>query len=265
MKKRAFAIALCLLLMCSLAAPAYADIIWEPSREESPFYDAHRDECEYANRTYYVTAGKDGAIFYDAPDGTGKYNVTSGMVVYVQFTWKDWGMVVDAGELNCTWVKLSDLTAMYDYRDFLETHELTEKPENLTWGEIGEQFCLWTYPGSGKYELREVAMLGEGDAAAALEGFIRGYYTDESGMVYGYISYMYGHQDAFVCVSDPSNTDLRVNRNLQQVLPNFSGVPTVTEIPVEKQASYVLPIVLVCGAVVVAGGLLVLLRKKKAN
>ena len=50
MKRKGWILPLAVLMALTLAMPAFADVMWEPYGNN--FYEAHRDECQYENRTY---------------------------------------------------------------------------------------------------------------------------------------------------------------------------------------------------------------------
>ena len=269
--KRLLVFALCAVLMATLALPVFADVIWIPSQSESSFFWNHQDECELEEKWYYANSPEGEVALRKEPDGKVKTRVDNGTVLYVSYTYQDWGMVDNPkGDGTYLWAALEDLVPVYDYRDFREDHPLTEKPGDMTWGEFtGETFLLWTYPGSGDW--REMSIqwfdgesgLTEGQA---LEDYILGYYTDENGLVFGFIGYMFGHQDAFVCVSDPCNPDLPANPVLPELYPADAKQTNETdagEQPEEPESLLLPGLMLVCLTVAVSAVLLLMLLKRK--
>ena len=268
--KRLLVFALCAVLTATLALPVFADVIWLPSQSESPFFWNHQDECELEQKRYYANSPEGEVALRKAPDGKVKARVDNGTVLYVSYTYQDWGMVDNPkGDGTYLWVALEDLTAVYDYRDFREEHPLTEKPEGMTWGEFtGETFLLWTYPGSGDWREMSIQWYDEESGLTqgqALEDWIQGYYTDENGLVFGFISYMFGHQDAFVCVSDPCNPELPAAPVMPELYPAEAKQTNETEDQEqsEEQESPLIPVLLVCLAVAVSAVLLLMLLKRK--
>ncbi len=92
MKKPVFAI-VCLLLLCALAVPAAADVIWEP---DDDFYYDHWDECVYSDSFY--TAAEDTTI-WDSPQNRQPIGtVPAETTVETPYLWTDargdkWGYV----------------------------------------------------------------------------------------------------------------------------------------------------------------------------
>ena len=67
-KTRPLSLLLLLFLTCALLLPARADILWEPIGNR--FYEAHYEECEVIDRTYYVPEGSSLNLYQSPEDGT---------------------------------------------------------------------------------------------------------------------------------------------------------------------------------------------------
>jgi hypothetical protein len=94
--------------------------------------------------------------------------INNGNVFYVSFTYKDkggaeWGVVefnpdndgnlgeTDYSKALSGWIRMADLTVVYDYISFAEDHASEFKPYTGTYGEFktGGKVVFWTYPGAG--------------------------------------------------------------------------------------------------------------------
>lgn len=211
--------------MLSLAAPAAADLIWEP---ENAFYERHRDECVYEDRQYEL-AGYDGVVtLWDAPNGMAQRELPNGERGTVQFRWSgngvEWGYLYGILEnwRDGGWVPMDDLALVYDSRQFWEDHaaEIVEGGP----APVDFDFAVrYAYPGgpvSGNLrEHREYAPFS--DVFSTL-------YADENGLRWGYVSYYMGSREVWVCLDDPQNEQL--DTNIVAVEPSAAqlrGAPTV--------------------------------------
>ena len=193
-------IAFAVLMLTALALPAAADIIYEPN---NLFYNTHREECEYLRVRHYVANSAEGYTYiYQSPDNTLTVrSCPNGEDVAITWLYTapdgtEWGMVGD----ESGWIRLSTWSLVYDSREFLKDNEDKCIPyekdsfEPIN-GSNGTPVLTWTYPGG---ELRE-RKITEGE----LTEFVSKTYTDENGVVWGYIGYRYGERDFWVCLSAP--------------------------------------------------------------
>ncbi len=193
-------LSLALIMLTALAVPAAADVIIEP---ENLFYATHRDECEYLRVRYYLTNSETGYVYlYQSPDNAltvrsfpngEKLALTW---LYTEPNGEEWGMIYD----ESGWFRLSDLSLVYDSREFLKDNESKCVPyekdsfEPIN-GSNGSPILTWAYPGG---ELRE-RKITDGEVTE----FVSKSYTDENGTVWGYIGYRYGERDFWVCLTAP--------------------------------------------------------------
>lgn len=208
--RRLTALLLTALLTLALALPAYADVLWEP---ENRFYEDHRDECQYHNRSYTVNSPQGYADIRSAPNGVVTAQAENGRRVNVYFTCRDWGYISNTGLEG--WAPLAELSLIYDYASFAEEHggeifpvdkAVTDPPldDYLETGKTTVVF--WPYPNaermSGYYT---------GDHGLELLKALREYgvftYTDEEGHLWGFCSYLYGHRNFWVLLDDPGAGD----------------------------------------------------------
>ena len=193
-------LALVFLMLTALAIPVAADVIVEPN---NLFYATHREECEYLRVRYYLTNSDAGYVYlYQSPDNalTAKSYPNGEKValtwLYTAPDGEDWGMLGD----ESGWFRLSDLSLVYDSREFLKDNEAKCLPyEKDSFAPIegsnASPVLTWTYPGG---ELRE-RKITEGE----LTEFVSQTYTDENGTVWGYIGYRYGEREFWICLTSP--------------------------------------------------------------
>ena len=291
--KRALTLLLTLLLCLGLALPVLADAIYEP---EDGFYQKHRDECYYENRVY-IASGEAGfaAVHKDPKTAKTKEELPNGAEVYVSFVWDSdggWGLLDGRG-----WVPMSELTVKYDSISFAEEHG-SEFRYLDEWEFIDLTGCeglrLWEYPGDAEPFYR---MSWSGEDAWFTEPpedlSFNTIYEDPEGRRWGYIHYFYGFRDCWVCLTDPDAAfaDSPEPRPTEEPAPTDTPPAPVEATPAPKPGEATpkpgettppaptemppivdpeppapfpwLPALLSLGALVVAGGLLALFRRKK--
>ena len=197
-------VCLAVLLALSLAAPAAADVLWEP---EDSFYQKHAEACQLLQRNFY-TNGPEGYVnFYRSPENsTVTGQMENGTKLYVYWRYEDWGYVEEEG-----WVSLGDLQLIYDYLSFEEEYGGQFQPyDPETYGPLleeweGDTLVLWPYPGA------EQATYVWQDAADPMEqlkeyGFAQ-IFVDEEGLTWGFCAYLYGNRNFWVCLDAPAGRD----------------------------------------------------------
>lgn len=200
--KKAVSLFLCILLTFSLAVPTFADVIWEP---DTPFYNAHRDECMHNSKDYYINGTDGKATVYDIPNGKAKYTIENDAVVHAEYRYENWVMLTSSKELYNMWVSLDELESVYDYWDYLSEHTRIDDPSEVVWGDFdGDYVILWDYPGSIYYRTRRGTAFTDVDEYSSRKW---NYYADENGVVYLYLDYHYGRQEGFIRISDPCSTN----------------------------------------------------------
>ena len=159
--KRFFSALLLLLLMISLAAPALADVAYEP---DDSFYRHHAGDCKSENRSYYTNGAEGYVLVYGSPTGSAEAVLPNGLSFWIYYTYdrldERWGYLEydpddPANRENWKnyvpgWVKLAEMTADYDYRAFAAEHkdEYAETDVQLEVSKGSTVFC-YKYPGSG--------------------------------------------------------------------------------------------------------------------
>lgn len=268
--KRVLTCALTLVMLLTLSVPAFADIVWEP---DNSFYEKHRGECTYIGRGYYAN-GPDGFVtLYDAPNGSiveGQYQ--NGNTLWVYYQYWNWGCITvfgDEGQVN-GWVPMSDLYLVYDHISFEEAYGDQFRGYN---GEFADYVCqqdeetfwLWEYPHAG--EPKETLPMRQEflDALRGTENtpsYISKVYTDENGLNWGYVGYMYGIRNFWILLDNPTGDGIMTSCIDKADDLIYNGVLTAPQEPVLPTQSYI-PYILVAVVVGATGGILVYFYGKK--
>lgn len=271
--KRVVNCALALLMLLALAAPARADVLWTPNNS---FYERHYGDCEYVGRSYYANGQEGFVTLWDAPGGSvveGQFQ--NGAKLRVYWRYEDWGCITvwgdETGEIS-GWAPMADLYLVYDHISFEEEYGDQFRDYN---GEFAgydgttEGIMLWEYPNAP--EPRRVLEENE-DYLTALVGTtgtpscISKVYTDEQGEIWGYVGYLYGDRNFWVCLTNPryDNVMLSCIPETDQLFD--AGVLIPAQTPELPTAAY-MPYILVGAVVVVTAGLLLVFfrRQKKTN
>ncbi len=252
----------------SFCLPAFADVIVEPS---DLFYNTHKDECDHRDFRQYTVNTEDGyAYIYVSPGSSQTVKgISNGEVVGFQWFYTDkdgeeWG--VRTGESG--WFRMSDLTLIYDALSFLEEYadEIRDYEEGSYFLEATEENPVerWKYPGV-KYESSPMT---NGDVSSCVQKI----YTDEQGVVWGYIPYRSGRRNFWVCLSEGEKVENPVSSDPATETPSglkAEPVPT-DQIPMSEgnRRTMILVGSLVGGVVAVTGGVIAVLlitKKKKEN
>ena len=265
--RRFLALLLAAVLALALAAPAYADVIWEP---DNRFYETHADDCTLLQRSFYVNGGDGYVNLYTAPEGSSiSGQISNGERVYAYWQYEDWGFVET--EWGDGWVSLDELSLIYDYISFEEEYGDAFAPyDEETWRPVieawqGDTLVLWPYPGA---EQASSVWQDAGDAMAELAeyGFSHTF-TDEEGLTWGFCAYLYGRRNFWVCLDAPAGRDDPAVVSGEAAIP-VRTVETPELVPAQEPvlpASYYLPIALVAGVVAVTAVALVLFYREKRN
>lgn len=253
--KKWIALVAAAVLMAVAAVPAAADIIVEP---EGMFYHAHRDECDYVGRSYLVNGAEGYAAVYSAPDSRVAEYISNGETLYISHRWVDrkdakkaeWGATQDG-----RWMRMSELEPIYDWQAFEDDFSDAFRAYDGTGGAITKA-CLYSYPG-GVY-------VWTWDLGQDFSEAFTHVYVDESGRSWGFIGYYMGRHNQWVCLDDPVNEDLGIEKYLsvRQVRGRQPLIAPAEKLPAPP-ALWLIPAVLVL-AVAVVTAILVRRRKKAA-
>ena len=181
-----------------------ADLILEP---EDQFYQAHADQCEYVDRSYYTDGSVD---LWTAPNGRKKGSFPADTRLQITHVYTDsqgaqWGVFL---EQESGWILMADVYLDYDSRQFREDHEeeiLTGEEQVLA---EGEKVVFWSYPCSGENwgteELQQELKFSE-------------FYTDDQERLWGNVGYYMGSRDFWICLSEPENQEISVEEEPPKV------------------------------------------------
>ncbi len=220
-----------LILLCvtlsALVLPAYADVIVEPM---DGFYEEHKDECEHRNfREYVVNTDAGHAYSYSDPEKkTGSKGLSNGEVLGITWVYTDkkgeeWGAYFPENRYEKTqWILLTDLTVVYDSFSFIEEHAdgIVECEFGAYKAEASEEkpVIMWKYPGKKSDWSFKYGDVGEGVSQT---------YTDENGVVWGYIGYYMGSRNLWICITDPYGET--VGETAEGEEPPLKAEPTPSE------------------------------------
>ena len=263
--KRFLTFILTLTALFALAAPAFADVMWEP--DNNSFYDRHRNQCEYEGRSYYAN-GSDGFVTaWDAPGGSlVRRQFENGEKLHVYFIYQnEWALTAywENQKETSGWVPMPDLELVYDYISFEEEYADRITPYNDEFADYdgdAEVVNFYEYPGAAGINQSwdtagEWHVLDNLTGTADSPSYISSIFVDENGLTWGYVNYMYGHLNSWFCLDEPDGRDFPVR---EVSAPELTPAQTPT-LPAQ---SYI-PYILVAAVVVVTGGVLVYFYGKK--
>lgn len=247
---------LTLAALLALTAPARADILWEP--DDNAFYKSHREECSAEDRAYIANGGDGFVTAWDAPGGSQvRFQHENGERLWVSFVYQEWGLLTlwkDHKEIS-GWAPLVDLFLVYDYISFDEefADQITDyNGEFAGYDGSAEAVNFYAYPGAPEISQTFEGSLGLTQNLTGSEdqpSYITRIFVDEEGLTWGFVTYMFGRQNAWFCLDNPGGTDFPVRAVPQpELIP-----PRPPELPSRSYGPYVL-----VGAVVLVTGALLL-------
>jgi len=200
MTKSVFAIVMAFLL---LLAPikAYADVIFEPDND---FYKQHEAQILFLGRTFCAN-GTDGSASVKKEPGakSDTAEIQNGETTYIQysclFNGDYWGFTSEYSG----WVKMDQMLVLYDYVAFEEDHQAELYTYSGDYAEIKKTGAAvaWPWPGADA-PLWTIENLDTTNFSVTYA------YKDEEGREWGFVSYIYGSRNIWVCLSDPMNSDI---------------------------------------------------------
>lgn len=204
MKKSAWiwAVVVCWIL-CVM--PAKADAIWEPN---DTFYHDHYEDCRYVNRNFTANGPDGEVIVYKSPENpTVVATWENGFHAYISFVYTDedgneWGIYEDFETGVKGWMPMAYMQVIYDGISFTEEYgeSFVEDSAAFPAEYAGQTVYCFTYPGSEScFEMRMPEVEEE------MPWYARTF-TDEQGMVWGYIGYFRGVRDRWVCITNATAT-----------------------------------------------------------
>ena len=200
---RLFAALLAALMLVLLAMPALADVIIEP---EDDFYAKHGDDCSHDAGSYYVPKSRDGIKVYKEPGGkeTGSYPYGEKLYSLWYYTDKDgndWRYCVkyDGSVDFSFWFREDETLRIYDYDVFYAEHYTEFFDDTEEYRDISK-VAFYEYP-NGPFKYTQ--------EFGAEEGIHFGEcWKDENGRTWGFLGYLYGRRNAWICLDDPLNEEL---------------------------------------------------------
>lgn len=262
--KRYVSIIFMVLLLGSLFCPltARADVIYQPM---DSFYDEHRDECDYVDRSYTIN-GPDGTVtIYESPvSATVEAKLENGEQVYVSYSYEDSAGIVWAccevwGTDTLGWVPMDCLEAFNGPISLSEEVVNQFVAEEGTLGEkyLGKTVFFWQYPGRSIYGCTE--LVEEGDTE--LPGYDT-VYVDENGTRWGRCANYKEWSGYWMNLDDPT---LEPTENITDDYASSDATGELVEEIVPGEAGNLnLWLILAIGAVVAIAGLMsVKLKGKK--
>ncbi len=218
--KRWFTVMLTLLMLATMVVPAAADAIYEP---RDSFYTAHIGECYRSERRYMVNSVDGHVYVYQNPESfltvdalpNGETMVISH--IYRPSNGEEWGLLIS----ESGWVKMSQMSLVYDSKAFIEEHKDRCQPyvPGTYTAEVSAENPMdkWDYPGG---EITSAGAITQTD----LFDNIQMTYTDSRGAVWGYVPYFMGMKEFWVRLADhEADSDTEGTR------PNSPDVDTPDE------------------------------------
>lgn len=187
------------------AMPVKADVIWEP---DDNFYNEHREDCQYVNRNFTANGPDGEVIVYKSPENPKVVDTwENGFKAYISHVYTDedgneWGIYENYETDVMGWVPMAYMKVVYDGISFLEEYgdSFVETYESFSEELAGQTVYCFDYPGAKNgFEMRMP------DVTEEMPMYARTF-TDEQGMVWGYIGYFRGVRDCWVCLSNPTAT-----------------------------------------------------------
>ena len=224
-----------------------ADVLIEPDND---FWRRNTDKMQSEVHNYYANGQAGYVTFFFEPGSAREvFTMQNGEVAYVIYTYTDtsglvWGIVEkNTGNANNTdwrsgWVPMSDLDVIYDgiifYNEF--KNDLIQRAFNVQDYYTEGDLVLWSWPGSGEISWTvEGSLISSGELPVDLGG--DSIYLDSDGREWGFVPYLYGTRNVWVCLSDLSSTDIHaVNAAPEPQLHTAADSSDPSQNPVTPQA-----------------------------
>jgi hypothetical protein len=252
MKKWSFAlIAVCLLLMSDFTA--YADLIYEP---DDDFYKQHQRQTVYLGRNF-TSNGADESVSVRKEPGLENEiaKLPNGEVVFVLYSClydgDFWGFTVEYSG----WIMLNQMLVLYDYVSFDEEHKGEFYSYNGDYAEIKESrsVVVWSWPGCDNY----LWTFEDVD----IENFrVSHAYIDNEDREWGFVTYMYGSSNLWICLSEPMNRDMPVLDTAPEPMPWVSETVHVDIKQYVPKKEFSTPVIVIILVAVLVIGAIVLIR-----
>lgn len=258
--KKCITLAIVLTLLLSLNLTAHADVIWEPYGDR--FYEDHREQFSYCGYMAYTNSPDGVTQTYTKPGGNKGKTIDNGVLVNIQHSYDGGSGDVWALLEENVYVPMEHLLNRYDDEFFADHPEIVDnsnQPDITVEIPVGTPILTWTYP-------RGVSSAGENYWDADILSGCQSFYTDEAGLIWGYMGYWYGRQNTWICLSDYNNPELaepEIYLGQTHWADGNPGRDVLNDGEIKPGRGSWLQVVLPVGAVLVAGGLLLFWPRKK--
>lgn len=269
--KKLLVLLLSLLMVCSMAVTASADILWEPFNDS--FYD-HKS-CATVAATYFVPENSTVTLYKSPKDSTVLAVCEAGTRIYVGFkqtvNGEEWGVGYAYGDYETEgWFRLGRLQKEYNHQDFIIDFGIECTQDDsviITKDDVEGDIPTWTYPGSGVQDgMIPYDALG-GDYNDGVVSFQK-LYTAPDGSRWGYVGYYMG-RCGWVWLDDPDNAETPLLVQTPEITVTDKSpteqAPTGKILPVQVSAfnGDVYLVVGLVAAIVVVTAVLIVSTKRK--
>jgi len=192
------------------AFSAYADLIVEP---ENDFYSRNQRSIILLERSFCVNSSLGSTSLKKEPGArTDITQVENGETIYVThsclYNGEYWGITSVYLESENRrspdgWIKMDDLLLLYDYIAFAKEHYNEFYKYEGDFEEINNagEALVWLWPGAGTPPWKLEGLYDDHyDVTFA--------YKDDAGREWGFITYLYGSRNIWICISDPINPEI---------------------------------------------------------
>ncbi|MCL1810353.1 MAG: hypothetical protein FWG42_11415 [Clostridiales bacterium] len=246
-----------ILFLLMPACIACADVVFKP---ENDFFNKHISQVVYLSRSFCAN-GADGSVPIVQEPGSKRTvaKLQNGDEVFIAYSClyngEYWGFSFDCDG----WVRMNQLLVLYDYVAFAEDHpgEFYQYKGNYEEVNKAGEAVVWPWPGADA-PLWTVSDFDPANFSVSLA------YLDEQGREWGFVTYLYGRRNIWVCLSDPQNGSLPVLNPAQDPVP---WVPETAHEEIEKSASqpFALIVVLVAALAIGTAALIKVFWKPSKN
>lgn len=192
------------LMLAALALPALADVIIEP--ENNDFYNKHADDCVHDSGAYYVPKSEDGIKVFNEPNGKETASYPYGERFYSVWYYTDtegnnWRCCTRyEGDTDSSfWFREAETLRVYDYSDFTSEHQAEFFDDAEEYRDISK-VAFYEFP-NGPFKYTEEFGNQEGIHFGEC-------WKDKNGKTWGFLGYLYGRRNAWICLDDPENEGL---------------------------------------------------------
>ena len=212
--------AVILILTVALLLPfttVLADVLIEP---DDDFYHRNRNRMRSSNRGFYANGESGYIILLREPNSKREVAILeNGKFINIMFVFDDDGTEWGVTEVNISetetrkfvtgWVRIDQLYMLYDSIMFIDEHsdELIDRPFSLSKLDIDGEVVMWSWPGSGRksgtFNIQD--FFGDEETNMNLGTTV---YIDKYEREWGQLSYFYGYRDVWICISDPTNSNI---------------------------------------------------------